>query len=155
MISHQVGICRLLEENGFAAAFPLHDGQFDLPQVWSTSKQGLCQKENPTQGRINSSSVEPTPSSSRVLGPMGLLVQVPAARPHPGVLRGEDRYLLCLARLLHRLALARSSRWLGRLSLWSCLYYRAESLSQHKCKHFTAVEALTEIIQGWPLWTRM
>ena len=29
----QVGICRLLEENGFAAAFPLHDGQFDLPKV--------------------------------------------------------------------------------------------------------------------------
>ena len=32
-IPSQVGICRLLEENGFAAAFPLHDGQFDLPQV--------------------------------------------------------------------------------------------------------------------------
>lgn len=30
---YKVGICRLLEENGFAAAFPLHDGQFDLPQV--------------------------------------------------------------------------------------------------------------------------
>ena len=143
MISHQVGICRLLEENGFAAAFPLHDGQFDLPQV---SKQSLCQKENSTQGRINSTSAEPASSSSRVLGPLGLLVQVPAARPHPGVLRGEDRHLLCLARLLHRLALARSSRWLGRLSLWSCLYYRAGNLSQPKCKHFTAVEALTEII---------
>ena len=28
-----MGICRLLEESGFTAAFPLHDGHFDLPQV--------------------------------------------------------------------------------------------------------------------------
>merc|ERR1719336_400732 len=33
----EVGICRLLEENGFAAAFPLHDGQFDLPKDGSTA----------------------------------------------------------------------------------------------------------------------
>ena len=113
---------------------------------WEQQKKVFSSKRESNTGRINSSSVEPASSSSPVLGPVGLLVQVPAARPHPGVLRGEDRHLLCLARLLHRLALARSSRWLGRLSLWSCLYYRAGSLSQPKCKHFTAVEALTEII---------
>ena len=44
-----MGICRLLEENGFAAAFPLHDGQFDLPQVGTAKKSFFLQKENPTQ----------------------------------------------------------------------------------------------------------
>ena len=55
-----MGICRLLEENGFAAAFPLHDGQFDLPQVQGnacfckkkvqSSEQSLCQRESKQDG---------------------------------------------------------------------------------------------------------
>ena len=32
----QVGVCRLLEEGALAAAFPLHDGTFELPQVTVT-----------------------------------------------------------------------------------------------------------------------
>ena len=71
---------------------------------------------------------------------VGQVVQVSAARSHPGIFWREDRHLLCLARLLHRMVVARGSRWLGRLSLWSDYpYCRTENLPQHKCKHFEAL----------------
>ena len=42
-----------------------------------------------------------------VLGQVGQVVQVPATGSHQGLLWREDRHLLCLAGLLHRMASAR------------------------------------------------
>ena len=139
----QVGICRLLEENGFAAAFPLHDGQFDLPKVVVLLPESYKCWPNILfnrfliPGRVNCSGTKPPTSTPPVLGTLGLLVQVPASRSHPRVLRRKDRDLLRLARLLHRLAPTCSSCWLRRLSLRSLLFEK--SLSALYCKLFIAV----------------
>ena len=139
----QVGICRLLEENGFAAAFPLHDGQFDLPKVvvhhpesykcWPT----ILSNRFLIPGRVNCSGTKPPTSTPPVLGTLGLLVQVPASRSHPRVLRRKDRDLLRLAWLLHRVAPTCSSCWLCRLSLRSLFFEK--TLSALYCKLFIAV----------------
>ena len=139
----QVGICRLLEENGFAAAFPLHDGQFDLPKVVVLLPESYKCWPNILfgrfliPGRVNCSGTKPPTSTPPVLGTLGLLVQVPASRSHPRVLRRKDRDLLRLARFLYRVAPTCSSCWLRRLSLRSLLFEK--SLSALHCKLFIAV----------------
>ena len=88
-------------------------------------------------GRVNCSGTKPPTSTPPVLGTLGLLVQVPASRSHPRVLRRKDRDLLRLARLLHRVAPTCSSCWLRRLSLRSLLFEK--TLSALYCKLFIAV----------------
>ena len=139
----QVGICRLLEENGFAAAFPLHDGQFDLPKVVVLLPESykcwpnILSNRFLIPGRVDCSGTKPPTSTPPVLGTLGLLVQVPASRSHPRVLRRKDRDLLRLAGFLHRVAPTCSSCWLRRLSLRSLLFEK--SLSAPYCKLFIAV----------------
>ena len=138
----QVGICRLLEENGFAAAFPLHDGQFDLPKVVVLLPESykcwpnILSNRFLIPGRVDCSGTKPPTSTPPVLGTLGLLVQVPASRSHPRVLRRKDRDLLRLAGLLYRVAPTCSSCWLRRLSLRSLLFEK--NLFALHCKLFIA-----------------
>ena len=88
-------------------------------------------------GRVDCSGTKPPTSTPPVLGTLGLLVQVPASRSHPRVLRRKDRDLLRLARFLHGVAPTCSSCWLRRLSLRSLLFEK--SLSALHCKLFIAV----------------
>lgn len=109
MKNGEVGVDRLLNEQVFTAAYPLHEVRC-APRAWSEAAviprlKPRLMFDTMFAGRLSAAdppgqSPEFKPEADPVclLGPVVLLETLPTSGPHQGVLWGEDRTLFCLVR---------------------------------------------------------
>lgn len=114
----QVGIRRLLNNQTYLAAYPLHEGSYNKDPP--TGAEKLDRRVNLCVAAWNFFCLNRAHLSAGFVfgvGAGGVLAQTAAAVASEKLLRGQNRAVLCVAGILHQNAGAPSRSWISLLCL--------------------------------------